>query len=215
MLGKKRILVGRSWCKQGIRYWQRKGYEVIEELRVKYPVDFLCRIRDVNRSGYYKWWNRKGKLNRYEKDRILLTELLRKAHNEHPSRSYHHLAGDVFDQTGWMFSDIIAHQCCKNAGIHSKARKYTYKPPEEESQIFPNEVRGHWNATKPVKIVVSDLTVSKVGKMYWEWTILLGTFNNEFLAHSVADVPGSNKPYYDCLTVLNRLAGKQEEKKTR
>ena len=33
---KKRVLGGRSWCKQGIRYWQRKDYEVIEELREKY-----------------------------------------------------------------------------------------------------------------------------------------------------------------------------------
>ena len=28
---------------------------------------------DVNRSGYYKWRKRKGKPNRYEQDRILLT----------------------------------------------------------------------------------------------------------------------------------------------
>ena len=180
---------------------------------MKYPVDFLCRIMGVNRSGYYKWRSRQGKLNRYEQDRILLTELLQKAHEKHPSHGYHRLAGDVFDQTGWVFSDHLAHQCCKQAGIRSRARKYTYKSPGEESHIFPNEVRGRWNATKPVEIVVSDMTMFKVGKKYWEWTILLDTFNNEILAHSVTDVPGSNKPYYDCLAALNRLAGKKEEQK--
>ena len=66
---------------------------------------------------------------------------------------------------------------------------------------------------RPVEIVVSDMTVLKVGKKYWEWTLLLDTFNNEILAHSVTDIPGSNKPYYDCLAVLNRLAGKKEEQK--
>ena len=35
---KKRILGGRSWCRQGIRYWQRKDNEVLEELKVKYPM---------------------------------------------------------------------------------------------------------------------------------------------------------------------------------
>ena len=180
---------------------------------MKYPVDFLCRIMDVNRSGYYKWRNRRGTQNRYEKDRILLTQFLREAHKKHPSHGYHRLAKDVFDETGWIFSDHLAHQCCKNAGIRSKARKYTYCPPGEESKIFPNEVRGHWAALRPLEIVVSDMTVLKVGKKYWEWTILLDTFNNEILAHSVTDVPGSNKPYYDCLAVLNRLAGKKEEQK--
>ena len=168
---------------------------------------------DVNRSGYYKWRNRQGKPNCYEKDRVLLTELLQKAHKKHPSFGYHRLAREVFDQTGWVFSDHLAHQCCKNAGIRSKARKNTYHPPGEESQLFPNEVRGHWNASRPVEIVVSDMTVLKVGKKHWEWTLLLDTFNNEILAHSVSDIPGDNKPYYDCLMVLNRLAGKKEEQR--
>ena len=166
----------------------------------------------ISRSGYYKWRARKAYLNRYEKDRLMLTKLLVDAHKKHPSYGYHRLAREVFDQTGWVFSDNLAHKCCKSAGIRSKARK-GYSPPGEESQIFPNEVQGHWNATKPVEIIVSDMTVLKVGKKYWEWTLLLDTFNNEILAHSVTDVRGSNKPYYDCLAVLNRLAGKKEEQK--
>ena len=144
----------------------------------------------------------------------MLTKLLEDAHKKHPSYGYHRLAREVFDQTGWVFSDNLAHKCCKSAGIRSKARK-GYSPPGEESQIFPNVVQGRWNATKPVEIIVSDMTVLKVGKKYWEWTLLLDTFNNEILAHSVTDVPGSNKPYYDCLAVLNRLAGKEEEQKPR
>jgi transposase InsO family protein len=179
---------------------------------VKYRVGTLLNLMGLNRSGYYKWRNRKDCPNRYEKDRLTLTTLLMEAHKKHPSYGYHRLARDVFDQTGWVFSDNLAHKCCKAAGIRSKARK-GYVAPGEESKIFPNKVQGYWNASKPVEIVVSDMTMFKVGKKYWEWTILLDTFNNEILAHSVTDVPGSNKPYYDCLSVLNRLAGKEEEQK--
>ncbi len=42
---------------------------------------------------------------------------------------------------------------------------------------------------------------------------MLDTFNDEILAHSVTDIPGNSQPYYDCLAVLNRLAGKNEEQK--
>lgn len=71
---------------------------------------------------------------------------------KHPSYGYHRLAREVFDQTGWVFSDNLAHKCCKAAGIRSKARK-GYVTPGEESEIFPNEVRGRWNASKPVETV--------------------------------------------------------------
>ena len=168
---------------------------------------------EVNRSGYYKWKSRQGKMNRYERDRKILTELLQKAHEQHPSHGYHRLADDVFHETGWVFSHRLAHQCCKAAGIRSKARKYRYKHPGEESIRFPNLVQGRWFATKPLEIVVSDMTSFKVNGTEWEWTILLDTFNNEILAHSVTSVKGSNKPYYNCLEVLKKLAGKREEQK--
>ena len=174
-------------------------------------MDFLCRIMNVNRSGYYKWKARQGIQNQYEKDRILLTELLEKAHIKHPSHGYHRLAKDVFQETGWVFSHHLAHQCCKVAGIKSKARKYHYHPPGAESIRFANEVKGHWNATAPLQIVVSDMTMFKAGATSWEWTLLIDTFNNEILAHSVTSVVGSNKPYYHCLEVLKSLMDKREE----
>lgn len=118
----------------------------------------------VSKSGYYKWRVRQGKLNRYEQDRKLL-------------------AKGVFEATGWVFSHNLAHKCCKQAGIRSKARKYTYKKPGEEYIAFPNEVQGNWNATRPVEIVVSDMTIFKSNGRSLEWTLLVDTFNNEILAH--------------------------------
>lgn len=141
---------------------------------------------DVNRFGCYKWKARQGKLNRYEKDRVLLTELLKKAHTELPSHGYHRLAKDVFQETGRAFSHHLAHQCCKVAGIRSKARKYHYHPPGDESIKFTNEVKGHWNATEPLQIVVSDMTVFKVEATFWEWTLLTDTFNTTALKPSRA-----------------------------
>ena len=172
-------------------------------------MSFLCKVMGVNRSGYYKWKNRQGSMNRYEQDRILLTQLLEEEHRKYPSHGYHRLANDVFAETGWMFSHNLAHKCCKAAGIRSKARKYKYREPGEESVKFPNRVNGCWNAERPLEIVVSDMTVLKHKGVRWEWTILLDTFNNEILAHQATCVPGNSKPYYHCLEQLKLLAGKR------
>ena len=178
---KKRVLGGRSWCKQGIRYWQRKDYEVIEEMREKYPVDFLCRLMDVNRSGYYKWRQRKGTLNRYEAESDRADRTVTDGPTKNiPRMGYHRLALDcVFRNGNGCFHTTWLTSAVKPAGIRSKARKRRYQRPGAESILFANEVKGRWNATQPLQLVVSDMTMFKVGNTYWEWTILLDTFNNE------------------------------------
>ena len=184
-------------------------------MKEKYPIAFLCQLMGVSKSGYYKWKNRQGVLNRYEQDRQLLTQLLSEQHKKHPSHGYHMLADDVFQATGWVFSHNLAHKCCKEAGIRSKARKYRYQKKDAEENVeFPNEVSGNWNANGPIQIVVSDMTIFKNKGRNWEWTLLVDTFINEILTHQATPVAGSNKPYYHCLEVLKKLAGKKNEEQT-
>ena len=155
------FFVVKSEKKEG-RKWERKGHRIgngAKRKKGKYPVNFLCRVMGVNRSGYYKRRQRQGKMNRYERDREELTRLLQAAHEKHPSHGYHRLARDVSLETGWVFSHNLAHKCCKAAGIHSRARKGRYRRTGEESIVFPNQVRGHWNAAAPLQLVVSDMTI--------------------------------------------------------
>ena len=183
-------------------------------MKENYPIAFLCKLMGVSRSGYYKWKNRRGKLNQYAIDRQLLTKFLTQQHEKHPSHGYHMLADDVFQATGWVFSHNLAHKCCKAAGIRSKARKHRDRKKGEEHIRFPNVVAGNWNADRPIQIVVSDMTVFKNKGRKWEWTLLVDTFNNEILAHQATPVTGSNKPYYHCLEALKKLAGKKNEEQT-
>ena len=107
-------------------------------MRDRYPVSLLCQLLDVSRSGYYKWRRRMGTKNRYEKDRDMLTALLREQHLKHPSYGYHRLAVEVFRETGWIFSHNLAHKCCKQAGIQSKV-----------IDAFNNEILAHQVSDRP------------------------------------------------------------------
>ena len=170
----------------------------------------MCEIMSINRSGYYKWKNRKGTLNRYEQNRIDLTKLLEEQHKKHSVYGYHNLAKIIREETGWVFSDNLAHKCCKEAGIRSTARR-TYHPNKGKENIkFPNKICGNWNAKRPMEIVVSDMTVlrtKKQGKV--EWTYMLDTYNNEIIASSLSKREGDTRPYYKCLETLVQKAKKQ------
>jgi transposase InsO family protein len=164
---------------------------------------------DVNRSGYYKWCKRQGKPNRYEQDQKLLTDLLHQVHGRFPSYGYHRLATVVRAETGWLFSDNLAHKCCKQAGIRSVLRRRNCVNRGAEHPIYPNKVKGQWNATRPLELVVSDMTRIKHKGDWFEWVYILDTFNNEIISHHLARTLGDTRPYFLCLEDLKQKIDKQ------
>ncbi len=163
---------------------------------------------DINPSGYYKWLQRKDKPNRYEQNRLDLTALLLEQSKRHKSWGYHRLAATIRQKTGWLFSDNLAHKCCKSAGIRSKARIYHYRKAGAENIRYPNIVKGKWNAKCPLSVVVSDMTCIRNKGVLYEWTLLLDTFNNEIIAHGLSR-NGDTKPYFHCLNVLKQKIGEK------
>ena len=56
---KKRLYHERSWCQKGVRFYKQQEFQIVERLSKKHPITLLCRIMNVNRSGYYKWLDKK------------------------------------------------------------------------------------------------------------------------------------------------------------
>jgi len=65
----------------------------------------------LNRSGYYKWRERRGKKNLREKRREEITGKLKQAHKKYPSHGYHRLARDIKDKLDYSTSLL---QKCRN-----------------------------------------------------------------------------------------------------
>lgn len=177
---------------------------------MKYSVSLLCKLLGVNRSGYYKWLSRKDTENNYAINRRTLTQLLQEVHEKHKTWGYHRLARQIRKETGWKFSDNFAHKCCKQAGIRAVVRKHKQYVKGKESIHYPNLLQKERKAKEPMQIVVSDMTILKTRKGYYEWTLMIDTFNNEIIAHAVSSLHGDNKPYYKCLRKLIQLHRKKE-----
>ena len=162
----------------------------------------LFPVMEVNPSGYYKWRSRRGRGNQYVLDRELLSALLKDAHRKHKSFGYHRLATVVRRETGWLFSDNLAHKCCKWYGIRSKARHYKRGRAGEEHVRYPNLVGQNWAVAKPMELVVSDMTQIQYRGRRYEWTYILDVYNNEILSHHCSARPGDRVPYLSCLRDL-------------
>ena len=162
----------------------------------------------VNRSGYYKWLNRD--INRYERDRNELAELIKAKHEDKPSYGYHALAKSIRDDIGWIFSDNLCHKVCKCLGIKSKARHYRYRKPGGEHVVYENIIHNNWKTTRPLQKIVSDMTVIKHRGIYYEWTFFLDTYNNSIITWDISSRRQDPKPYFNCRDSLLKLIKKEE-----
>jgi len=110
---------------------------------------------EVSRSGYYKWIKRKGWLNQYEIDRKDLTALLIEMHEKQFTWGYRHLADQIRKEIGWIFSDLLAHKCCRDVEIRSKARIHYNKGIKYDWNIYLNLFNN--------EIISYDLRINKSG----------------------------------------------------
>lgn len=101
--------------------------------------------------------------------------MLLEQHKKHKTKGYHYIARLVLNEIGWLFSDNLANKCCKLAGIRSKTnqgRKYTGK----EHIGFPNKIKDNWKTTRPLEIVILDMTCFRYKGLRWEWTYMLDVY---------------------------------------
>ena len=140
---------------------------------------------NVSRGGYYKWLNRKGTMNNYEKNRIALAEEIKNIHKHHSTYGYRAIAQNIRNKTGWFFSDNLCHKVCKSLNIRSKARK-TYVSRGLESITYPNIVNGNFSPTRPFEVVVSDTTIIHCKGKTYDWNFYVDTYNNEIISSDIS-----------------------------
>ena len=138
---------------------------------------------------------------------IRLVELI---HEEHPSFGYHDINATIYKQTRWKLSSLTVHKVCKYLGIKSEARHYQWKKPGDEHVIYKNIVSGNWEASRPLEIVASDMTMIKHRGKRYEWTFVIDIFSNSIIASSISSKHGDNLPYHNCLKQLIQIIEKED-----
>lgn len=136
----------------------------------------------VSRSGYYKWIQRNGRLNRYEAFREKLKDEILKTKN-HRIWGYKHRAQHIRNITRIYFSDLLCHRICKAMGIRSKARIKQHKSGEEH-EIYPNILNG-CSAERPFQKVCTDTTILFNKGRKYDWNIYIDLFDIEIISYDI------------------------------
>ena len=172
------------------------------ELAGQFPVQHLCRVLNVNRSGFYKWKKRLEQPSDRLKSFVSNVTLFKEYHAKYPSHGYRWLNAKIRLDTGLVVSDRYAHKVCKTAGIVSVSRHYRYKKTGDPFKVYPNLLMTGLNVSGPLQCVVSDMTAFYLKGTYYELTLFMDLWNNEILSYSLSSKRGDRMTYVSGLNGL-------------
>lgn len=182
------------------------------ELSVKYSVTSLCSEMNINRSGYYKWLDRRLNPSLREINRLDACRIFQLYHDKFPSHGYRWLNAKIKLDLGLVYSDNYAHKICKFLGVKSMAKHYRHKGNHNRKELknFPNFILALLNPSSPFQIVVTDMTAFWANRNYYELTLFMDLFNNEIIAYSLSNKRGDPNSYH---IALSQVLQKKEEYK--
>ena len=167
------------------------------------------------KSEYYKWKTRENNPSIRIIQRETDINVIREIHEKHPSHGYRWINSYLRRHCGIVMSDNHVHLCCKYAGIVSQGKHYKYVQPGEEKKKYPNLVLGRWKLlSRPLEVVVSDMTCFYVKGKYYELTFYFDAFTKEILSYGLVSRRGDSRQYYGGLKDVINLIKKEGNTET-
>ena len=165
----------------------------------------------ISRSVYYKWLDRQSKPSKRMLQRKSDISLIRDIHKKHPSHGYRWIKAYLEHYCGVIMSYNHVHLCCKYAGIISQGSHYKYVKLGEEKKNYPNLVMSSWKyLSRPLEVIVSDMTCFYVKGKYYELTFYFDAFTKEILSYALTTRRGDSKQYHDGLKYILKLIKNEE-----
>lgn len=162
----------------------------------------------INRSGFYKW--RDSVLNPSEKKKKREADiaLFKEFHERFPSHGYRWLRAKIELDTGAVYSDNYAQRVCAYAGIRSVSKHVRRYRGTNRVKVYPNLLLADLAITRPMEVVVSDMTAFWANGKYWELTLYMDLYNNSIVSYAISPIKGDPKTYMEG---LGKLLEKKKE----
>ena len=156
-------------------------FTVIDELRIRHPLQVLLHHAGLSRAGYYKW-KRALHGNRLNND---LEQHILAIHSIRPYYGYRRMTV-ALRREGCTVNHKRVYRLMKKLGIQSVIRKKRRYCGKTGSIIFPDLLRRNFSSPVPRRKLVTDITYLPTLKGFIYLSAVQDLYNNEILAHSLS-----------------------------
>lgn len=173
----------------------------MHELREKYPVVTLLKIVNLPKSNFYYWDKARQKPDKYAH----IKQLIKITFDAHKGRYGYRRVASVLNQVGESIHKNTVQRLMQQEGLKSTQRVKRYKSYKGQvGTTAPNVLKREFNADKPNKKWVTDVTEFKVGQDKLYLSPIKDLFNGEIVAYSL-----DTRPVFKLVTSMLSKAQKK------
>ena len=146
-------------------------YRVIERFRNKYPVDEMCRLFEVSRSGYYAWRKRQQTV---EKDQWLVDQITACQLQSRQTYGCRRVRRWIKRNTGKTINIKAILRVMRKLDLLSQIRRRRkYSQYQQAVHKYPNLLQRAFDQSSPNKFWVTDITYIPIpNKMLYMCAVL-------------------------------------------
>lgn len=181
---------------------------MICELDEQYGVNNCCRAFGVNRSSFYAWRQRQGKV---KPEREKLKAALVEHHKESRASAGSRTLAKELQAKGHRVGRYMARSLMREAGVISRQRRrHKYKSSGVEALVAPHVLKRQFDVTAINQVWCGDVTYIKVGKRWMYFAAVLDLFARRIVGWSFSMISDATLTC-EALRMAVELRGRPKE----
>ncbi|WP_275267128.1 IS3 family transposase, partial [Pantoea ananatis] len=164
-------------------------FSLVEKLRTRFPVAFICNVFGIHRSSYRYWLSRPQKP---DAKHIVILSLVREVHHASNGSAGARSIADMVSAKGVPLSRWRASKIMKELNIVScQQPEHRYKKATKEHVDIPNHLDRQFAVTEPNQTWCGDVTYIWTGKRWAYLAVVLDLFSRKPIGWAMSFSPDS------------------------
>lgn len=163
-------------------------FAFVRDHQAQFPVEVLCEVLGVSRSGYYAWRDRPASSRARRRDRLVAE--IRRAHGDSRATYGSPRVYQALEARGVPCSENTVAKLMKAEGVRAKARRPFVAPTTDSRHDHPvagNVLNREFYPDRPDEVWTADITYVPTAEGWLYLAVVLDLFSRRVVGWATAD----------------------------
>ena len=159
-------------------------FRIVHRFRDRYPIQNLCELLGVSRSGYYKWLARQ---DRPDRDEPIVQLIMRCQEKTHKTYGYRRVKLWLLRETGLVINHKAVLRITRKYGLQATPKRKRFKHYDLNTyHHYENLLQRDFSASRPNEKWVTDISYIPTGEGFLYLSVIKDLYDKSIVGYRYA-----------------------------